>query len=95
MPIYELHLFNKTEVALVPPKAGVFVLYQLENAIVAEGAGDLRKSLRAALKKFPAATHFATEILPGREVTLRAQKLKEELNRVRVSTFMGVSPGAR
>jgi len=91
MPLYELHTFTDTEVVKVPKESGVYVLYQVENPILAESAPDLRKALREAETKNPQASHFAIEVLPASALAVRLQDVKADLARVRKSAFMGSS----
>jgi hypothetical protein len=92
MPLYELHTFADDEVAKVSHESGIFVLYQVENPVAAESASDLRRALGEAKAMHPRATHFAIEILPSNEIADRLRSVKNDLSRVRKSTFMGSTP---
>ena len=94
MPLYELHTFTHAEVVKVPKESGVYVLYQVENPIVAESAPDLQKALREEKTKHPQASHFATEVLAASALPERLQNVRDDLARVRKSAFMG-SPSPR
>ena len=80
-----------SEVAKVPQKAGVYVLFQLENPLHVGRASNLRKGVRAAKTKYPGAMYFAVEVLAASKIAARLHKLKEELSRVRARTFVGMS----
>jgi hypothetical protein len=92
MPLYELHTFSDDEVARVTQQSGIFVLYQVENPVAAESASDLRSALVEARSKHPRATHFAVETLPPDEIPERLRSVRDDLSRVRKSTFMGSTP---
>jgi hypothetical protein len=92
MPLYELHTFTDAEVVKVAPESGIYVLYQVENPVVAEAASDLREALRTAKAKHIRATHFAVETLAANAVAGRLRSVKDDLRRVRKSTFMGTGP---
>jgi hypothetical protein len=92
MPLYELHTFTDEEVAKVSPESGIFVLYQVENPIAAESATDLRRALQDAKAAHPRATHFAIETLPSDKIADRLCSVRDDLSRVRKSTFMGSRP---
>ncbi len=91
MPIHELHPFSEPEIARVPQKRGVYVLFQVENPIHADGAENLRKGVLRGKEKFPRATHFAVETLSSnaRAFSQRVRKLREEMKLVRTVTFTG------
>src|SRR2546427_11425949 len=63
MALHELHPFSRLEIAKVPQKRGVYVLFQIENPIHADGAENLRKGLLRGKAEFPGATHFSAETL--------------------------------
>ena len=91
MPLHELHTFTDGEVARLPLERGVYVLFQIENPIYAGGADNLRQALADAKGRFPAATHFSTEIIEGsrRTVTQRLSDVKRELKLVGKEVFVG------
>jgi len=91
MALYELHLFTDGEISSAPAEPGVYVLFQVENAVHVDGASNLRNRLRKAKAKFPAATHFSVEIAgPGRRgMSQRVRELKQELSFVRTTGFLG------
>ena len=90
MPLHELHPLVASELAKVPRKAGVYVLYQLENPLAAGRSANLRKTLGAAKGKYPGAMYFAVEVLPASEIAARLRQLEEELGAVRKRTFVGM-----
>ncbi|PYX58502.1 MAG: hypothetical protein DMG73_10555 [Acidobacteria bacterium] len=85
MPLDELHPFNDAEIANIPAKRGVYVLYQLQNPLDANGSGNLRTAVIRAKAGLPNATHFAVEILDVSASALRARvrKLRQEMTQVR------------
>jgi hypothetical protein len=89
MSLQELHPFNDAELATVSDKCGVYVLFQLENPLLADTAENLKRELRAAKAKFPAATHFSVEPLSRRVMLRRARELRRELGLVRAVGFVG------
>ncbi len=91
MALHELHPLQPGEIEKLPPKAGVYVLFQIEVAIHVDGARNLRREVGAARAKFPAATHFAVETLArnGRALTERVRQLRRDLSLVRTVTFLG------
>jgi len=91
MALHELHPFQRGEIAKLPQKPGVYVLFQIEVAIHADGARNLRRELRAAKAKFPAATHFAVETpaASSRAIVQRVRQLRKDLSLVRTVSFMG------
>jgi hypothetical protein len=91
MPLHELHPFHHTEIANLPQQPGVYVLFQIENPIHADGAKNLRKGLHAAKAEFPHATHFAVETLEH-GLPQRLRKLRRELKLVRRPGFIGSRP---
>ena len=93
MPLYELHPFTDSEVAIVPQGRGVYVLYQVENPLHADAAENLRRQLEKEKVRLPQATHFAIEtgFSSERETAKRVEQLRNELNRVRVKGFVGSS----
>ena len=76
MALHELHPFNPTEIAKLPQKPGVYVLYQVQTPRHADSAEDLRNGLLTAKAKFPAATHFAVETLDSGRPAL-ARRLRQ------------------
>lgn len=82
----------KEQIARVPAKSGVYVLYQLQIPLHAEGATNLRKQLTAARKQFPRATHFAVELIAPDELSQRVDQLQQELSLVRKKGFVGIEP---
>ncbi|HLB89506.1 MAG TPA: hypothetical protein VJK29_17760, partial [Terriglobales bacterium] len=70
---------------------GVYVLFQIENPIHADGAENLRKGLLRGKAEFPGATHFSAETLTAsaRAVRQRVRELRQELRAVRAAAFMG------
>jgi hypothetical protein len=93
VPLHELHPFTDAEVANLPSKRGVYVLFQVQIPLHADGAVNLRKSLLAAKAKFPGATHFSVEALgpSAGSVAQRLRALRKELRRVRAAAFIGTS----
>jgi hypothetical protein len=62
MPLHELHPLTDAEIARLPQKPGIFILFQVQIPRHADAARNLRQGLRAARKSFPRATHFGVEI---------------------------------
>ena len=92
MPLHELHPFTESEVSNVPSKRGVYVLFQVQIPLHADGAVNLRKSLLEAKTRFPGATHFSVEALgPSGSVAQRLRALEKELRLVRAAAFIGTS----
>jgi hypothetical protein len=89
MALQELHPLNDAEIANVSAKCGVYVLFQLENPLLADTSENLRKGLRAAKVSFPSATHFSVEQLSRRGMRQRVRKLRKELGLVRAVGFIG------
>jgi hypothetical protein len=89
MAVQELHPFNDAEIASVSQKCGVYVLFQLENPLLADTANNLRKELRAVKSRFPNATHFSVESLGRRMMLQRVRQLQKELGLVRAVGFVG------
>lgn len=89
MGLHELHPFSDAEIAGLPATPGVYVLFQIEIAIHVDCATNLRKGLRAAQEKFPAASHFSVESLELRALPARVEQLKKQLRLVRTATFVG------
>jgi hypothetical protein len=91
MPLHELHPFSDSEIAQVPQKRGVYVLFQVENPIYADGAQNLRKGVLRGKEQFPRATHFAVETLStnARAFSQRVRKLRQEMKLVRTAAFLG------
>lgn len=91
MALHELHPMSDSEIARLPQQTGVFVLFQIEVPIHVDGAADLRKALRLAKARFPAASHFSVE--PARAGSRRRGQrvaaLREELRLVRSVGFDG------
>jgi hypothetical protein len=92
MPLHELHPFTDAEIALLPHQPGMYVLFQIENPIHADGAQNLRKDVRAAKTKFPHATHFSIETLDAPALAQRLEALRKELKLVRKAGFIGSRP---
>lgn len=91
MALHELHPFIRSEIGKLPEKPGVYVLFQVQIPLHADGGANLRKTLRAARAKFPHASHFAVEVLPTEEdVARRLRQVEQELKRVRTAGFIGV-----
>ena len=91
MALHELHPFIRSEIRKLPEKPGVFVLFQVQIPLHADGGRNLRKALHAARARFPPATHFAVEVLPTeRDVASRLCQVAQELKRVRTAGFIGV-----
>ncbi|HYL16894.1 MAG TPA: hypothetical protein VEV41_27930 [Terriglobales bacterium] len=91
MALHELHPFNDSEIEKLPRRKGVYVLFQIETPVHADGAANLREALRHAKAEFPQATHFSVEALnrDARVMKQRVRKLREELHLVRAVGFVG------
>lgn len=89
MALYEWRPFIKEQIARVPAKAGVFVLYQLQIPLHADGTSNLRKRLLEARKHYPRATHFAVEVNETADLSQRVTQLQQELSLVRKKGFIG------
>jgi hypothetical protein len=89
MPLHELHPLVSSELAKVPQKAGVYVLFQLENPLAVGRASNLQQALRAAQAEYPGAMYFAVEVLVASKITARLRQLEQELGTVRKRTFVG------
>ena len=89
MALHELHPLCAAEIAQLPAKPGVFVLFQIEVAVHADHAANLRKGLRAAKTNFPNASHFSVEMLGTRALAPRVQQLRKQLRLVRTASFVG------
>jgi hypothetical protein len=81
------------EIARLPSQRGVYVVFQIENPVYAGDAENLRKALADAKKRFPAGTHFSTEIFEGTRHTLtqRVNDVRRELKLVGKEVFVGSS----
>jgi len=91
MALHELHPFIRSEIGMLPEKPGVFVLFQVQIPLHADGGANPRKALRGARARFPQATHFAVEVLPTEgDVARRLRQVEQELKRVRTAGFIGV-----
>ena len=93
MSIYQLRPFTRAEIASIPAKPGVFVLFQVENHIYVGGGANVRKLLQSAKPKFTEATHFAVEITDASAAAIRDRvgNLREQLSRVRKAGFIGAA----
>jgi hypothetical protein len=89
MPLSELHPLCDVEIVNLPAKPGVFVLFQIEVPVHADGAGNLRQALRSARSRFPQASHFSVELLDSQAVPARIQQLRTQLRLVRTASFIG------
>lgn len=91
MALDQFHPLCDSEIAKVPQKKGVYVLFQIQIPIHAAGAGNLRKELIRAREQFPRASHFAVEPIKGdaRSVRERVSELQERLKLVRTGAFVG------
>lgn len=89
MALHELHPLCDAEIAQLPEKPGVFVLFQIEVAVHADQAANLRKALRTAKASFPSASHFSVETLAPRALAPRVQQLRKQLRLVRTASFVG------
>ena len=88
MSLHELHSVTETEIAKVPSTRGVYVLYQVQNPLHADGSDNLREALTAARMQFPRATHFSVEACESpAQLAARLQQLREELRMVRTLAF--------
>jgi hypothetical protein len=87
----ELHPLSRNEIAKLPAKPGVYVLFQVQIPVHADTAKNLRRSLLVAKAKFAGATHFAVEVIEkdSRGVVQRLGQLRKELARVRTAAFIG------
>jgi hypothetical protein len=87
----ELHPLSRNEIAKLPAKPGVYVLFQVQIPVHADAAKNLRRSLLAAKAKFAGATHFAVEVIEKDSlgVVQRLGHLRKELARVRTAGFIG------
>ena len=91
MALHELHPLNRTEIAKLQPDPGVYVLFQVQIPLHADGAKNLRQGLLTVKAKFPAATHFAVETIEngGPALVRRLRELRKQLTRVRTAGFIG------
>ena len=90
MPLHELHPFQNSEIAKVTEERGVYVLYQIQVPLHAEGAENLRDALFEARASFPGASHFAVEThADATLVEERVRDLRQQFRRVRSSAFVG------
>ena len=89
MSLQELHPLNDAELANVSDTCGVYVLFQLENPLLADTAENLKRELRSAKAKFPNATHFSVEPLSRRAIARRLRQLRKDLGLVRAVGFVG------
>jgi excinuclease UvrABC nuclease subunit len=87
--LHELHPFRKTEIAKLPRKPGVYVLFLVQNPIYAGSAADLRSGLGRAKAAFPKATHFSAEAVARGAVAKKLRQLRDKLQLVRKATFVG------
>ena len=89
MPLHELHSFIESEIAGVPNQRGVYVLYQVQSPLHADGSENLRQALTAARTQFRGATHFSTETCEtSARMRERLRQLREELRLVRTLAFV-------
>ena len=97
MSLSELHPLVPAEIAKVPDKLGIYVLFQIQIPIHTAVAADLQKTLKAAKADFPGATHFSIKTGFGseREAAQDLNKLRDELGGVRAKGFIGSTPGSR
>ena len=90
MPLHELHPFHDSEIAKVTAERGVYVLYQIQVPLHADGAENLRDALLEARTSFPGASHFAVETHADTAlVEERVRDLRLQFRRVRSSAFVG------
>ena len=97
MPLTELHPLVPAEIAKVPDKPGIYVLFQIQIPIHTGVAADLQKSLKTAKADFPGATHFSikTGSKNEGEAAQVLEGLRDELGGVRAKGFIGSTPGSR
>ena len=91
MPLHEFHPFSRGELAQLPKASGIYVLFQVQIPIYVDSADNLQLAVRQARKKFPRATHFATEIIAHHSATMarRLAELRKQLRQVRGAAFVG------
>ncbi|PYX81162.1 MAG: hypothetical protein DMG70_20845 [Acidobacteria bacterium] len=90
MALHELHPFSESEIEKLPRKRGVYVLFQIEAPIRADGAANLHEALSRAKAEFPQASHFSVEALDTVDaMNQRLHKVREELHLVRAVGFVG------
>jgi hypothetical protein len=89
MALHEWHPFVNEEISRVPAKPGVYILYQVQIPLCADGASNLRQRLLAEKAKFPRATHFAIEETDGSSLSQRVSDLRQQLALVRKKGFVG------
>ena len=89
MSLHELHPFCSAEIDRMSTNPGVYLLFQIEIAIHAAAATNLRKGLHAAKAEFPQASHFSLETLGPSELAPRVEQLRKQLRLVRAATFVG------
>ncbi len=91
MALDQFHPICESEIAKVPRKPGVYVLFQIQIPIHADSAANLRKELVRAKGRFPRASHFAVEPMNGaaRDIRLRARELQDKMKLVRTGAFVG------
>jgi hypothetical protein len=93
MGLDQFHPFCDPEIAKVPRKPGVFVLFQIQIPIHVDSAEDLRKGLVRGKRQFPGASHFSVEAVTGdaRSIRHRVREIRERLKLVRTGAFVGSS----
>ena len=91
MALDQFHPLSSSEIAKVPQKRGVYLLFQIQIPIHAGSAENLRKELVRARRKFSGASHFSMETMNGdaRSVGQRVRKVNERLKLVRTGAFGG------
>lgn len=91
MALDQFHPFCDSEIAKVPQKRGVYVLFQIQIPIFADSAKNLRAELVRARERFPRASHFAVEPAQGNaeKIHQRVRELQERLKLVRTAAFVG------
>lgn len=91
MALDQFHPFCDSEIAKVPQKRGVYVLFQIQIPIHAGSAKNLRTELVRARERFPRASHFAVEPSQGnaQNIRRRVSELQERLKLVRTGAFVG------
>lgn len=89
MSLNEFHPFHPSELAKVPERPGVYLLFQIQIPVYVDGGDNLRKALRDGKSQYPGATHFSIEEVPADRVRHRVNEVIAELKLVRKATFVG------
>src|SRR5690348_12972895 len=79
MSLSELHPLNDGEIAKLPAKPGVYVLFRIQIPVQVDSASNLRRDVQSAKARASGATHFAAEVLEPEAIDARLADLRKQL----------------